>query len=160
MQKYILLFSLFFLINANAQKAQKAINLFAADPIMKSGRLSFLAIDLESDSIIGSYMKDSSLVTASTTKLFTTATAFEVLGKNYTPVTRIYADGPIDQNGILHGNLWIRGSGDVSMGSSYFNSEGHEFDFLSNWTDSIILMGIKVHSSIHKFLIKLVLKVL
>ena len=143
MQKYILLFSLFFLINANAQKAQKAINLFAADPIMKSGRLSFLAIDLESDSIIGSYMKDSSLVTASTTKLFTTATAFEVLGKNYTPVTRIYADGPIDQNGILHGNLWIRGSGDVSMGSSYFNSEGHEFDFLSNWTDSIILMGIK-----------------
>ena len=42
-----------------------------------------------------------------------------------------------------HGNIWIRGAGDVSLGSKYFNTAGHEFDFLLQWADTLISLGIK-----------------
>lgn len=145
MQKYILFLCFFALtkVAVFAQKIQNAINIFASDPIMKSGKLSFLAVDLQTDSIIASYQSDTALVSASITKLFTTATVFEVLGGDYSPVTRIYSDGFIDENGLLHGNIWIRGAGDVSLGSMYFNKPGQELDFLSQWADSILKKGIK-----------------
>ena len=133
MQRYILFLFLFLIFVTHAQKAQNAINNFAKDPVLKSGSLSFLAIDLDSGTTVASYSQNNTLISASLTKLFSTTTAFEVLGENYCPNTRIYADGPIDNKGILHGNLWIRGAGDVSLGSKYFNAAGHEFDFLVQW---------------------------
>lgn len=143
MQRYILFLFLFLIFISNGQKAQNAINSFAQDPAVKSGSISFLAIDLDLGSTVASYSQDNALISASLTKLFSTSTAFEVLGENYAPITRIYADGPIDDKGILHGNIWIRGAGDVSLGSKYFNTAGHEFDFLLQWADTLISLGIK-----------------
>ena len=143
MQKYILFIFLSYALYLNAQQAQNALTNFTKDPLLKDGSISFFAVDLESGISIANYNEKSRLICASTTKLFASATAIEVLGKNYSPLTRIYVDGPIDEKGVLHGNVWIRGSGDVSMGSKYFNAAGHEFDFLNQWTDSIISKGIK-----------------
>ena len=143
MQRYILFLFLFLIFVTHAQKAQNAINNFAKDPVLKSGSISFLAIDLDSGTTVASYSQNKTLISASLTKLFSTTTAFEVLGENYAPNTRIYTDGNIDDKGILHGNLWIRGAGDVSLGSKYFNAAGHEFDFLIQWTDTLISLGIK-----------------
>ncbi len=48
---------------------------------------------------------------ASVMKLVTTAAALDVLGPTYTWKTPVWAGGPV-QNGVLHGNLYVKGSGD------------------------------------------------
>ena len=83
-----------------------------------------------------------SLMCASTAKLFSTSCALKLLGKDYRAKTRFYADGVIDSLGILQGDLWIRGGGDVSLGSKYFNEKGWEFDFMNHWLDSLTFHGI------------------
>lgn len=142
MQKYILFQFLFLSIFFRAQNVQQAITHFASDAALKQSKISFLAVDMDSSKVLARFAENEALVSASITKLFSTATALEVLGEHYVPITRIYADGPIDKDGILHGNIWIRGAGDISMGSKYFCEAGHEFDFLLNWVDTIKSRGI------------------
>ncbi|SEP03973.1 D-alanyl-D-alanine carboxypeptidase/D-alanyl-D-alanine endopeptidase [Aquisalimonas asiatica] len=48
---------------------------------------------------------------ASVMKLYTTYAALEALGPAYTWTTEVHADGPV-HDGVLEGDLWIRGSGD------------------------------------------------
>lgn len=48
---------------------------------------------------------------ASVMKLYTTFAALEALGPAHTWITEIHADGPV-HDGVLEGDLWIRGSGD------------------------------------------------
>ncbi len=59
---------------------------------------------------------------ASNTKIFTTTTALARLGADHRLRTRLYADGRIDGNGTLHGNLYLRGGGDPSLGTGKFLS--------------------------------------
>jgi len=122
---------------------QSAIDLFASDPVFANASVGFLAIDCSTGETIASKNPSTCLSPASTVKLFTTATAFQVLGKDYTPKTRIYVDAKPDANGVVNGNLWIRGAGDASLGSKYYNEEGTEASFLDLWADTLMKMGIK-----------------
>ena len=105
---------------------QTAVDAFANDPVFANASVGFLAIDVATGEVVASKNPATCLSPASTEKLFSTATAFEVLGSNYAPKTRIYIDGTLDANGTVNGNLWIRGGGDVSIGSRYYNAEGIE----------------------------------
>ena len=142
MQKYILILFLIVVSVITAQTPQDAINRFAQDPTLKNGVVSFKAVEISNGNVIASYDANKAIVSASATKLFSTASAFEILGSQYRAITRVYIDGPIDSLGILHGNIWIRGGGDVSLGSKFFNNENEELFFLKAWTDSLILKGI------------------
>lgn len=51
---------------------------------------------------------------ASTVKLVTTFAALDILGPTFTWRTGLYVDGPI-RNGVLEGNLYIKGSGDPKL---------------------------------------------
>lgn len=121
---------------------QNAINSFSVSPEFINAGISFLAIDLTSGEKIAEHNPKLSLSTASTAKLFATASAIEILGSEYRPKTLIYLDGIIDKNGILNGNVWIRGGGDITLGSKFFNDEGHQKDFLKTWADTLKKMGI------------------
>jgi len=90
---------------------------------------------------VASHNLNLTLPTASTAKMFSTGTALEILGPDYQAQTRLYIDGYIE-DGKLIGNVWIRGGGDPSLGSKYFNSSGHELDFMKPWIDSLKNMGI------------------
>jgi serine-type D-Ala-D-Ala carboxypeptidase/endopeptidase (penicillin-binding protein 4) len=57
---------------------------------------------------------------ASNMKLFTTATALARLGPEHRIPTRLYADGWIGLDGVLHGDLYLRGGGDPALGSPAF----------------------------------------
>lgn len=122
---------------------QNAIEAFVNDPSMVNASISFEVKDLKSATIIASYQPNLSLPTASTAKLFSTATALEILGPDYRAMTRVYYDGTIDSLGVLHGNIWIQGGGDPSIGSKYFNEEGHQLDFFNEWMASFQKLGIK-----------------
>lgn len=121
---------------------QSSINTFVAGPELKNAIVTFQAIDLSTGEQIASYNPLMSVPTASTAKLFSTATAIELLGSDYRPETRIYIDGKIDKEGTLNGNVWIRGGGDMTLGSKFFNEPGHERDFLIAWVDSLKKKGI------------------
>lgn len=122
---------------------QTAINNFAAAPEFSHASISFLAIDLATGERIAAHDPELSIPTASTAKIFSTATAIDILGPNYRPETRLYYDGSIDSSGTLNGNIWIRGGGDVSLGSRFFNEPGKELDFLKSWTDTLKERGIR-----------------
>ena len=73
---------------------------------------------------------------ASNTKLFTTATALAESGPDHRLATRVYADGRIDEDGVLDGRLYLRGSGDPSLGSTrfleaYFGGGGSDLGLLA-----------------------------
>jgi D-alanyl-D-alanine carboxypeptidase/D-alanyl-D-alanine-endopeptidase (penicillin-binding protein 4) len=56
-------------------------------------------------------------VLASNTKLFTTATALDRFGVDGTFSTEVLADTPINADGVLPGDVWLRGGGDPAFGS-------------------------------------------
>jgi D-alanyl-D-alanine carboxypeptidase/D-alanyl-D-alanine-endopeptidase (penicillin-binding protein 4) len=55
---------------------------------------------------------------ASVEKLLTTTTALERLGDSEHLETRVSHDGTLDEDGVLNGNLYLRGSGDPSFETS------------------------------------------
>jgi D-alanyl-D-alanine carboxypeptidase/D-alanyl-D-alanine-endopeptidase (penicillin-binding protein 4) len=143
------LFNLFFCISSlfatafSQNSIQSVLNTVVSTPEFTNAGVSFLAIDVATGDKIASHNPQLALPTASTAKLFSTAAALEILGPDYKPQTRIYTDGTIDENGSLNGNVWIRGGGDVTLGSKFFNEPGKERDFLTAWVDSLKKAGIK-----------------
>jgi D-alanyl-D-alanine carboxypeptidase/D-alanyl-D-alanine-endopeptidase (penicillin-binding protein 4) len=143
MQRYIIIFSFLLSFIAHSQNnVQRAIDLFFGEKMNLNSSVSFMAFDIEKGEIVAKLNENKSLTSASVAKLFSSSTAFELLGSDYLTQTRIYYDGFIDKDSILHGNIWIRGGGDVSLGSKYFNSNGTELDFLNSWVDSLKIKGI------------------
>ena len=106
-----------------------AFNIFKESSGLENASISFQVIDLSNSSEISSYNSNTVLPTASTAKLFSTATALDILGPDYQAKTRVYSDGEIDSLGTLNGNLWIRGGGDPSLGSKYFNNPSERLNF-------------------------------
>lgn len=118
-------------------------NQFVSDPSLGNAGIGICVIDLKSGSKIVQHQAKTALPPASTTKLFATASAFEILGENYQPQTRIYAGKEMNTEGIIKGDLWIRGGGDASLGSKYFNADGKESDFLKKWADTLYKSGLR-----------------
>jgi len=147
MRKYRLFFFLFLTSLCNHVigkiNLQNYVDYFTADQVNKNASITIQIIDLDSDSILAQANEHTSLMCASTAKLFSTSSAMKLLGNNHRAKTRFYTNGFIDSLGVLHGDLWIRGGGDVSLGSKYFNDEGIEFDFMFDWLDSLKSQGIK-----------------
>jgi len=139
----IILFAFLALLAVSTVKSQNtiqsAIDQFSASIELQNASISFLV--MENGKTIASKNPLITLPTASTAKLFATAGAIELLGKDYRPSTRIYVDGEI-KDGILYGNIIVRGGGDMSLGSRFFNEDGKENAFLTAWADTIKKMGI------------------
>ena len=96
---------------------QSAINEFVNHPSLEAATLSICVTDAETGAIVGSYNANKVAVPASTTKLFTTATSLGLLGQDHTFKTQLLYDGNIS-NGVLHGNLIIKGYGDPTSGDT------------------------------------------
>ncbi|MBK8551188.1 MAG: D-alanyl-D-alanine carboxypeptidase/D-alanyl-D-alanine-endopeptidase [Ignavibacteria bacterium] len=58
------------------------------------------------------------MIPASITKLITASTAIDVLGINYDFKTIVYTDDSDINDGIIHGNLYLKGYGDPDLSSS------------------------------------------
>jgi D-alanyl-D-alanine carboxypeptidase/D-alanyl-D-alanine-endopeptidase (penicillin-binding protein 4) len=57
---------------------------------------------------------------ASNMKLFTTSTVLSQLGPETRIATKVFRDGRIDAQGVLHGSLYLQGSGDPALGTPNF----------------------------------------
>ncbi|MFT4031421.1 MAG: D-alanyl-D-alanine carboxypeptidase/D-alanyl-D-alanine-endopeptidase [Siphonobacter sp.] len=88
------------------------------------------------------YQHRKAMPPASTMKLITTATVMSVLNENYSYVTLLQTDGIIRNDSLL-GNVWIKGSGDPSLGSGRFKDSPDLNDLLKIWVAALRKKGIR-----------------
>ena len=110
------------------------------EPYMRGATFSMMLTDMDRDSVVYAYCPDLEVTPASVMKLVTTATALELLGADYRFDTALEYDGEIIDS-VLQGNLYIRGSGDPTLGSRYLDKTRR--DFLSSWADALKTAGIR-----------------
>lgn len=106
---------------------------------MEGSTLTCAIRDLSTGETLCAYQESLQITPASVLKLVTTATALELLGSDYRFPTTLAYDGHI-ADGTLHGNLYIIGSGDPTLGSSHFPQSA---DFLKKWVNAIRSAGIR-----------------
>ena len=104
-------------------------------------------VDLRTGQVLVGENARKSFVPASNMKLYTTAAALDQLGPSYRYHTRLYVDGVVE-NGVLEGNLIVRGAADPSIGTHYDAETGRweaEVDatrLFRDWADSLRAAGI------------------
>lgn len=111
------LFCLLGLLLQAQSSIQKAVNDFAKDADLKYASLSIAVVDTQTGEIVAQYDAQRSLSPASNLKLLSTASALAILGPAYQYKTELQYDGQISKEGVLSGNLYIKGYGDPSLGS-------------------------------------------
>jgi len=145
MRKLALLSFCFLGLHAGAQnlqmRLQNAFNHLQQDSQSRYASISLTVLDAKTGEQVFTANPYMGLATASTLKTITTITAFNILGKDYQYVTNLNYTGKIE-NGILNGDLVIKGSGDPTLGSWRY-PETRENVVLSLWVDAIRKAGIE-----------------
>jgi D-alanyl-D-alanine carboxypeptidase/D-alanyl-D-alanine-endopeptidase (penicillin-binding protein 4) len=107
---------------------------------MSGASVSIAVKEVATGNVLYSYDADREVIPASVLKIVTTSAALEILGENYRFETAILHDGNIE-NGVLNGNLYIRGGGDPSIGSRELG--GDRDAMLKDWFTAIKRLGIR-----------------
>jgi D-alanyl-D-alanine carboxypeptidase/D-alanyl-D-alanine-endopeptidase (penicillin-binding protein 4) len=76
------------------------------------------AVDVHTGEVVADYNAHARLTPASSMKTLTTAAALSMLGEGYTYKTVLEYDGEILADGTLFGNVYLKGSGDPTLGST------------------------------------------
>ncbi|MEM8486614.1 MAG: D-alanyl-D-alanine carboxypeptidase/D-alanyl-D-alanine-endopeptidase [Bacteroidota bacterium] len=97
-------------------------------------------VDLSTSDVLFARHTNKSMMPASNAKLYTTAAALDQLGPDFQYETTLYSDGNIT-DGILDGNLIVRGSGDPTIGDRY--SDDDPTLIFRNWAKALKDLGIK-----------------
>jgi D-alanyl-D-alanine carboxypeptidase/D-alanyl-D-alanine-endopeptidase (penicillin-binding protein 4) len=107
--------------------------------LLQNANISLLIKNTTTNATVCEYHSKNSIVPASTMKLVTTATALELLGADFRFQTKLELDGSVSADGVLNGNLYIRGGGDPTLGSEKLG----DTTFLTKWVDVIKSRGIR-----------------
>jgi D-alanyl-D-alanine carboxypeptidase/D-alanyl-D-alanine-endopeptidase (penicillin-binding protein 4) len=103
------------------QRTRDAAARFTSDAQMTHAITSLTILDARTGKLIFSLNKDVGLAPASCQKTITAASAFFLLGQDFKYHTRLLYTGNINE-GVLNGDLIIRGSGDPMLGSWRYGS--------------------------------------
>lgn len=125
-----------------AKKIEKAFIKLEDDPDIRNGIISLTVMDANSGVVLFAKNEHIGLATASTLKTITTATAYSVLGSDFTYSTDLSYTGKIDDNGTLRGDITLKGSGDPTLGSDRF-PQSNANTLLQRWVSAIKAKGIK-----------------
>jgi serine-type D-Ala-D-Ala carboxypeptidase/endopeptidase (penicillin-binding protein 4) len=104
--------------SAQAANACAQMKAYLAQGTGSGGGL--LVVDAESGDVVCSSAASTPRPLASNMKLFTTSTALTKLGPETRIPTKVFESGTIDANGVLHGNLYLQGGGDPTLGTPGF----------------------------------------
>ncbi len=116
----------------------ESLDIFLNSPVTSSANISLLVQDLHSGELIDCYRPQNVAPPASVMKLLPTATALETFGADYQFSTYIEYSGYIS-NGVLYGDLYVRGTGDPTLGSQKVGDR----NFLNRWVKAIREAGIR-----------------
>lgn len=124
------------------QRLLRQLDTFQASPAFRFGTVALSVRRVRDGQELINYNAGKSLPSASTLKLITTATALSVLGPAYVYTTTLEYDGTI-KDSVLTGNLYIRGTGDPSLGSGRFPGYPGLPALLKNWSAAVRVAGIR-----------------
>lgn len=112
--------------------------------LMRNGVVAFCLKSTKSGQTLLGINQEQSVPSASTLKLVSTATALSVLGGDYTYPTYLEYDGQIVRD-TLRGDLYLRGTGDPSLGSDMDRFEGvpNGDQLLNRWAVAVRRAGIR-----------------
>lgn len=146
MRNLLSFFLILFISHVSAQPLEQRIanayKKFASDQQLAFGTASLTVLNGETGQIIFSENGNTGLASASTLKTITSATAYHLLGKDFTWETILGYTGSITEDGTLGGDLIITGSGDPSLGSDRYDQTKSEM-LLKRWVDAVTRAGIK-----------------
>lgn len=83
--------------------------------MLKGSSYGLMVHSLDAHRTLYAHNETKPLTPASTTKLFSTFTAFHTLGGNYNVPTSVYTDTDALDRGVLKGNVYLVGSGDPML---------------------------------------------
>lgn len=143
---YLLLFASF-LIDGLAQVLPQEVRQLLSARSMEGASFSLMVKDVNTGKVLCSYDTERQLTPASVMKLVTTATALELLGEEFRFATTLEYDGEIKE-GVLYGNLYIKGSGDPTLGSAHFATDKNSYrpsqnSFIPQWLQAVKKAGIR-----------------
>ena len=124
-----------------ARRLATAFTGFRKDPQLANASLSFYVVDAATGEEVFDFGSRTGLAPASTQKIITTVSAFEILGSSFRFRTDFGYSGSI-KDGRLTGDLVIRGSGDPSLGSWRY-AGNTEASVISAVTSSMKNAGIR-----------------
>lgn len=113
---------------------------FLNDQAIINAPVSICVSDLNSQTELLNVKAALCITPASVQKLITSATALEILGKDFHFETTVGYRGYISDS-ILNGDLIIIGGGDPTLGSDY-QFGAHRRDFYAEWVKAIQQLGI------------------
>jgi serine-type D-Ala-D-Ala carboxypeptidase/endopeptidase (penicillin-binding protein 4) len=85
------------------------------DPLMSRASVGIEVVDLATGDELFSHSGDVGFIPASTTKIVTTAVALKTLGPAYEFSTHVYRHGELGRDGVLDGDLYVKGFGDPTL---------------------------------------------
>lgn len=121
---------------------ERAASVMMTHPNMAPAQVGMSVVDVQSGQVLYNYQADKSMITGSTLKALTTATALSVLGPDFRFETRLAASGPI-RNGVLEGDLIILGSGDPTLGSDRLRPQDELDQLMYDWAQILKSQGIR-----------------
>ncbi|MFD2599928.1 D-alanyl-D-alanine carboxypeptidase/D-alanyl-D-alanine-endopeptidase [Sphingobacterium corticis] len=121
---------------------QKAFSQFQREANLSNNQAAFFVTNSKTGETIFAHQTNSGMATASTLKVITSITAFDLLGSDFSYTTTLSYSGKIDQNGILRGDIIVRGSGDPTLGSDRYDAMKAQ-NILDHWTFAMKKLGIK-----------------
>lgn len=121
------------------ERAQCAIDAFAADSALRHASITVAVGDIAGDSLIASHNADLSCITASTMKAVTSSAALQLLGPDFTFKTKVRLKGQRKKD-KFKGEMVIVGACDPTLGSRYFKEQPNIVDEILSTLQSL---GIK-----------------
>lgn len=137
-----MLAALFFAVPLWASTAEETLAALCSLPELKNALWGIDVVDLETGKTILEKNKKTNFVPASTLKLFVTAAALDKFGANKRFKTELYYSGKL-KNGILAGNILIKGFGDASLGSEFIKTSTPIASVFETWAKALQKAGIK-----------------
>src|SRR5579883_2363501 len=89
--------------------------------------------DMKTGQILYAQNGATRVMPASNRKLFTSAAALEILGDGYRFKTQVFAEARPDANGVIAGELYLKGGGDSLLSP----------DDLDQFAQSLVKLGVK-----------------
>ena len=118
----VVAFLFFLLVAPSAAGADATARALERQMRWAGGGAGALVVDLDTGTQLYAKRPDTPRVPASVEKLYTTTAALLRLGPDATLNTTVHADQPLLADGVLDGDLYLRGAGDPTLGKDAFET--------------------------------------
>jgi len=124
---------------SNLKLLQDKLSYIISDPNLFNAQIGLYVESMDNGETIFAHNEHKLFISASNMKIFTTVTALLRFGPGFTYKTDIYYTNEIS-DGILRGDLIIKGSGDPTIAPRFSNGDARAF--IRSWADSLVAKGI------------------